>query len=100
MEMRAAAGPLAAAESGMSTPAKPTAAVDAAPWLTALGGRQNVAEAGSASSRLWLRLQDAGKLDEAALGKLGVRMVARPSPGTIQLLVENAEPIAAALQPG
>jgi PTS system N-acetylglucosamine-specific IIC component len=99
MEMRAAAGPLAAAESGMSTPAKPTAAVDAAPWLNALGGRQNVAEAGSASSRLWLRLQDAGKLDEAALGKLGVRMIARPAPGTIQLLVENAEPIAAALQP-
>jgi hypothetical protein len=33
------------------------------------------------------------------LTKLGVRAVARPSPDTIHLLLSNAEPIAAALQP-
>jgi phosphotransferase system IIB component len=64
-----------------------------------LGGSDNVLEAGGAASRVWLRLRDQAGLDEAALAKLGVRMIARPAGGTVQLLVENAEPIAAALQP-
>jgi PTS system N-acetylglucosamine-specific IIC component len=99
MEMRAAAGPLAAGETTSVAPSKQTAAVDVTPWLNALGGAGNVVESGAAATRLWLRLKDPKQLDEAALRKLGVRMIARPVAGTVQLLIEEADPIAAALQP-
>ena len=64
----------------------------------ALGGRDNVIEVGSATSRLWLRLADASRLDESELAKLGVRMVVRTE-GAVQLLIKDAEGVAAALQP-
>jgi PTS system N-acetylglucosamine-specific IIC component len=99
MEMRAAAGPLAGREAIVAETVKPGAAVDSRPWLDALGGADNVVESGAAATRLWLRLNDPEQLDEAALRKLGVRMIARPVGGTVQLLVEDADPIAAALQP-
>jgi PTS system N-acetylglucosamine-specific IIC component len=99
MEMRAAAGPLAGRETIVAETVKPGAAVDSRPWLDALGGADNVVESGAAATRLWLRLNDPEQLDEAALRKLGVRMIARPVGGTVQLLVEDADPIAAALQP-
>jgi len=99
MEMRASAGPLARGELTSPAPVESTASMDPTPWLNALGGKRNVAEAGCAASRVWLRLQEPDKLDEAALAELGVRMIARPTRETVQLLVENAEPIAAALQP-
>ena len=99
MEMRAAAGPLARGASTISGPATPKVTVDAQPWLRAVGGAQNVAEAGSAASRVWLRLNQPDQVDEAALKKLGVRMIARPGARTVQILVEDAEAIAAALQP-
>ena len=70
----------------------------AGPRRDALGGRDNVLEAGSASSRVWL-LADNGRIDEGALTKLGVRTIARPLTDTIHLLLGNAEPVAAALQP-
>jgi PTS system N-acetylglucosamine-specific IIC component len=98
MEMRAAAGPLAAVP--VAQAALPQAAtVDPAPWLAALGGRANVAAAGAASSRIWLDLADPARVDEVALGKLGVRMIAQPSPDTLQLIIDDAEAIAAGLQP-
>ena len=97
MEMRAAAGPLSAAPPEVAQ-ATATRSVDPSPWLAALGGRGNVIEAGAASSRVWLRLGDPGKLDEAALPALGVRMVARPGGDTVHLIVPDAAPIAAALQ--
>ena len=97
-DMRAAAGPLA--ENAIASEAKPIVPMaDAGPWLEALGGRDNVRESGAASSRIWLKVADPARLDEAALALLGVRMVARPSAGTVHLLVGEAEPIAAALQP-
>ena len=98
MEMRAAAGPLSA---GHATAIAPSAVVkaDAAPWLAALGGRDNVLEAGAATSRIWLRLADPERIDEAALKPLGVRMIARPSDAAVHLIVADAAPIAAALQP-
>jgi PTS system N-acetylglucosamine-specific IIC component len=99
MEMRAAAGPLAGRETIVAETVKPGAAVDSRPWLDALGGADNVVESGAAATRLWLRLNDPEQLDEAALRKLGVRMIARPVGGTVQLLVEDADPIATALQP-
>jgi phosphotransferase system IIB component len=98
MEMRAAAGPLSAV-APLAAAEEPTGpAVDAAPWLAALGGGRNVLEAGAASSRVWLRLCDIAQVDEDALAKLGVRMVARPASDTLHLIVGDAAPIAAALQ--
>jgi len=99
MEMRAAAGPLVESAPQAETQPSSTPAADAGPWLKALGGRDNVRESGAASSRLWVKVGDATRLDEIALRKLGVRMIARPNSQTVQLLVADAEPIAAALQP-
>jgi PTS system N-acetylglucosamine-specific IIC component len=99
MEMRAAAGPSAGASDAPATAAATVRAADPRPWLDALGGSDNILEAGAAASRIWLRLRDQAGLDEPALAKLGVRMIARPAPGTVHLLVEDAEPIAASLQP-
>jgi PTS system N-acetylglucosamine-specific IIC component len=99
MEMRAAAGPLAALEEPRTEIPHALHSVDPAPWLKALGGRGNVIEAGAAASRVWLRLKDAAGIDDAALRKLGVRMIARPEPGSTHLLVPDADSIAAALQP-
>ena len=79
--------------------AKPNVPViDPTPWLAALGGRDNIREAGAASSRLWLDLANPAALDAPALQKLGVRLVARPSAHAAHLLVADAAPIAAALQ--
>jgi len=74
--------------------------MDAAPWLAALGGRANIVEAGAASSRVWLRLLDPARVDEAGLTALGVRMVVRPSSDAVHLLIGgDADPVAQALQP-
>jgi PTS system N-acetylglucosamine-specific IIC component len=99
MEMRAAAGsPAAVALAPVAQTV--VAGADPAPWLAALGGRGNVCAAGAASSRLWLDLADPAQVDEAALATLGVRLIARPSPATLQLIMgSDAAAIAAALQP-
>ena len=99
MEMRAAAGPLSKVGDSNAEPhRKGEAAGDPAPWYAALGGRENIRESGAASSRLWLRLLDTGRIDDAALTKLGVRMIARPSSDTVHLIIGDAEPVAAILQ--
>ena len=97
MEMRAAAGPLQAGRE--TTERSATKAVDASPWVEALGGRENVLEAGAASSRVWLRVADASRVDEQGLTRLGVRMITKPTAQTLHLLLSAAEPVAAALQP-
>jgi len=98
MEMRAAAGPLAAAAPVAESRPTVTAA-DPAPWLAALGGRDNVAASGAASSRLWVDLADPARADEAALRRLGVRMIARPSANALHLILGgDAAPVAAGLQ--
>jgi PTS system N-acetylglucosamine-specific IIC component len=99
MEMRASAGSLQLATAKATTDVGPAPTVDAAPWLEALGGRDNVIEAGSASSRVWLRVGNANRVDEQMLAKLGVRLVAHPSPDSLHLLMDDADPIAVALQP-
>ena len=99
MEMRASANAPAMGAAPVAAPIA-VAAVDATPWLAALGGRDNVTAAGAASSRLWLDLADPARVDESALKKLGVRMIARPSPATLQLIIGNeAAAVAVALQP-
>ena len=98
MEMRAAAGSLQSS-AVRSTAKKPFAATtDVGSWLQALGGRTNVIEAGAASRRIWLRLSEAAGVDESMLKKLGVRMIARPAPGSMHLLHEDAESITEVLQ--
>jgi PTS system N-acetylglucosamine-specific IIC component len=98
MEMRAAVGPLLPAEPKTAANRQAAPAGDARPWLEALGGSGNVRESGAAAGRLWLRLADAGRINEALLAKLGVRMIARPEADTVHLLLNDAEPVAAALQ--
>jgi PTS system N-acetylglucosamine-specific IIC component len=96
MEMRAAAGPLTAA-APVAVPLPQAGKVDPAPWLAALGGRSNVAASGAASSRVWIDLADPSRIDEAALRKLGVHMIARPSASSVQLIVDDAPGIAASI---
>lgn len=98
MEMRAAAGPLSAAVPVAESRPTVTAA-DPTPWLTALGGRDNISASGAASSRLWVDLSDPARADEAALRQLGVRMIARPSANALHLILgADAAPVAAGLQ--
>ncbi len=96
-QMRSAAGslskPLAEAA---PVAARSVKAIDAEPWLAALGGRSNVSAAGAAHSRVWLDLADADRADEAALLRLGARMVLRDGQG-LQLLIDGAEDFATAL---
>jgi PTS system N-acetylglucosamine-specific IIC component len=98
MEMRAAAGPLSAAVAVVESRPTVTAA-DPAPWLAALGGRGNISASGAASSRLWVDLADPVRADEAALRRLGVRMIARPSANALHLILgADAASVAAGLQ--
>jgi N-acetylglucosamine PTS system EIICBA or EIICB component len=99
MEMRSAAGPLSSVVTRTEPALRTATAMDVGPWHKALGGRDNVLEAGAAGSRVWLKLRDAAGLNEAGLAKLGVRMIAKPAPGSAHLLVANADELAAALQP-
>jgi PTS system N-acetylglucosamine-specific IIC component len=99
IEMRIAAGPLSGPQTAVRVEAEPALTPDAGPWLDALGGRANLKEVGSAASRVWLRVQDPDQLNEPALSRLGVRMIAHPTDETVHLLVSEAESIAAALQP-
>jgi PTS system N-acetylglucosamine-specific IIC component len=98
-EMRDAAGTLAAPALATEQAATQSArTVDAKPWLAAIGGRDNVVEAGAASSRLWLRLHDPARIDAHALEKLGTKAVAMPGKDIIHLIVgAEAEPIAVSL---
>jgi N-acetylglucosamine PTS system EIICBA or EIICB component len=98
-EMKAAAGVLAApAAASAPASATPVVIVDAQPWLAALGGRDNLVEAGAASSRVWLRLRDPARLDRGALEKLGTKAIATPGADVVHLILGvDATPIAASL---
>ncbi len=66
--------------------------------LAALGGRGNVKEAQSASSRIRVMVADVAKVDEAALRSIGARAVAHPAAGSVHVLLgPNAEVLAAGL---
>ena len=98
-EMREAAGPLKDAAPEFARQETKTAPhVETGPWIDALGGAANIRQMGSAHSRIWLDLARPDGLDEPALTGLGVRMVVRAG-GDVQLLVPDADNIAAALQP-
>ncbi len=96
-EMRRAAGSLSPFAIAEAKVALETPAADAAPWLKALGGRDNIMAVAANPSRLMLRLAEPSRIDEAALRRLGLRAMARQEGGALHLLLEGAEPIGRAL---
>jgi PTS system N-acetylglucosamine-specific IIC component len=60
---------------------------DPAAVLAALGGRGNVADIESHAGRVLVRIADPKIVDEPALRTLGIRGVAHPGAGSLQLLI-------------
>jgi N-acetylglucosamine PTS system EIICBA or EIICB component len=58
--------------------------------LAALGGRQNVSNLEILGGRLSMRIADRKALDERVLMALGIRGIAHPTAGSIQLLISGA----------
>ncbi|HSZ10304.1 MAG TPA: N-acetylglucosamine-specific PTS transporter subunit IIBC [Steroidobacteraceae bacterium] len=58
--------------------------------LAALGGRQNVSDLEILGGRLSMRIADRKALDERVLMALGIRGIAHPTAGSIQLLISGA----------
>ena len=71
----------------LDTPAAGAPAVDAPGLIAAMGGRDNVIDFGTFANRLMIRMAHPERVDEAALGRLGVRGIARSAADRIQLLV-------------
>jgi len=71
-------------------PAQAAPRPDAKGLLAALGGRQNVSEVECFAGRMLMRISDPKAVDERALQALGVRGVARPSAGSLQVLVPGS----------
>ncbi len=63
---------------------------DAAAALAALGGRNNVGDVECHAGRVLLRVADPKIIDESALRSLGVRAVAHPRAGSMQLLIPGS----------
>jgi N-acetylglucosamine PTS system EIICBA or EIICB component len=63
---------------------------DASAMLAALGGRQNIADLEIIAGRLSMSIADLKAVDERTLGRLGIRGVAHPSAGSIQLLIPGS----------
>jgi phosphotransferase system IIB component len=63
---------------------------DSSALLAALGGRRNVGGIECHAGRLLVRVADAKIVDESVLRRLGVRAVARPVAGSLQLLVAGS----------
>jgi N-acetylglucosamine PTS system EIICBA or EIICB component len=60
--------------------------------LTALGGRSNVRTVEAASSRLRIHVADAGAVNRAAIGSLGLRGFALPNPHWVHVIIGPAAP--------
>jgi N-acetylglucosamine PTS system EIICBA or EIICB component len=67
-----------------------THVADADAMLAALGGRRNVSDVESHAGRVLVRVADPKIVDEPALRTLGIRGVARPSAGSLQLLIPGS----------
>jgi N-acetylglucosamine PTS system EIICBA or EIICB component len=79
-------------------PAAMSAAIDAPGLLAALGGRDNVLDLATFANRLLIRMVQPDKIDAHALGRLGIRGIARSTSDGIQVLVSGpveiwAEPL-------
>ena len=82
---QAAAPSQVAAPNSVAPPA--AAPFDAPAMLAALGGRGNVGEVECVAGRMLVRIADPKAVDEPALKRLGIRGVARPAAGSMQLLI-------------
>jgi N-acetylglucosamine PTS system EIICBA or EIICB component len=67
--------------------APPAPAVDARGLLAAVGGRDNVIAVETFANRLMIRMAHPERVDESALGSLGLRGIARSAADRIQVLV-------------
>ncbi len=63
---------------------------DPATLLAALGGRLNVRDIECHAGRMLMRITDVRIVDEAALRMLGIRGVAHPNAGSVQLLISGS----------
>jgi N-acetylglucosamine PTS system EIICBA or EIICB component len=90
-EIRAA---LRAPMPSIPTPSIPTPsvaqAVDAPGLIAALGGRDNVIDFETVANRLLIRMARPERVDESALGRLGLRGLARSGADRVQVLVAGS----------
>lgn len=73
-----------------ATPTAQPALALAVPLIAALGGSDNIADSARYFGRLRIRLRDSAKADSAALDALNLHAVARPAPGLLHLLADEA----------
>lgn len=72
---------------------------EAAAFIAALGGADNLLDIDACATRLRLRVRDQARLDEAALKTLGATAVMRTSADTVQIIVGlRADEIASAMR--
>ncbi|HVY86513.1 MAG TPA: N-acetylglucosamine-specific PTS transporter subunit IIBC [Caulobacterales bacterium] len=77
------------------------AAEDIAPWLAALGGKENLREIETCSSRICVRVNEAGRVDAEALQRLGARGVVMAARDVLHVVIgPRAETLAGALRGG
>jgi PTS system N-acetylglucosamine-specific IIC component len=78
-----------------------TASPDISPErvLAALGGRKNVRSIERAAGRILVTVDDAARVDDAALVRLGVRGVAPVSATSVHVLVAEPDALATRLEP-
>ena len=76
-----------------------SSAGDAARVFAAVGGRSNVRSIDSGASRVRIGIENAARIDRAALAALGLRGIALPHPDCVHLIVGPGAPaLAAALR--
>lgn len=86
-------------EAAPLAPGQPAAADEAAAFVAASGGADNLLDIDACATRLRLRVRDQARLDEAALKALGATAVMRPSADTVQIIVGlRADEIASAMR--
>jgi N-acetylglucosamine PTS system EIICBA or EIICB component len=77
----------ASVRSAASAPSMPVPAIDAPGLIAALGGRDNIVDFATFGGRLLIRTARPDKVDEPALGRLGIRGIAHSAVDRLQVLV-------------
>jgi PTS system N-acetylglucosamine-specific IIC component len=85
-----AGGPRQDASAQNTAPQAAVPAADSAALLAALGGRRNVSDIECHAGRVLVRITDPKIVDEARLRTLGIRGVAHPAAGSLQLLIPGS----------
>lgn len=102
----AGAAPIVRNANAPAAPSSVAAAAAGSVWptrgaqlLAALGGKSNVKSVEAVSTRLRVHVRDPGRVDERAVGALGLRGMALPAPGIVHIIVgPEAELAAGALR--